>query len=111
MLHFLELPLRHLMEKLDGKFTGPATSKGPIGSIITRPAKEWVKPVVQFSSVPICQEAYELLIEFRNNCNPKEFLNDEQSYFFNLSISYFFYISKVQGSNPRCIDYSILDFI
>lgn len=34
LLHFNELPLRHLFEKIDGSTTGPKSSSGPIGKAI-----------------------------------------------------------------------------
>ena len=35
LLHANELPLRHLIEKLDGGTTGPNVFSGPIGSSLT----------------------------------------------------------------------------
>lgn len=35
LLHFNELPLRHIFEYLDGKTTGPTSFSGPIGKILS----------------------------------------------------------------------------
>jgi len=49
LLHFNELPLRHLVIKLDGKTTGPNSFSGPIGKAISTCEK---KPVVNFTPIP-----------------------------------------------------------
>lgn len=79
-LHFLELPLRHLIEEIDGKFSGPSSSKGPIGRIITKPSKDWIQPVVNFKPIPISDQVKHLM----NTLYPEEYLNDDQLYFMNL---------------------------
>lgn len=48
LLHANELPLRHLLQKLDGGTKGPCTHSGPIGSLL--PACEKM-PVVQFEPI------------------------------------------------------------
>ena len=92
-LHYLELPLRHLIEKLDGKFSGPGSSKGPIGSIVTKKSKDWVQAsaVVHFRGVQISQDARDIM----ENCLPQEYLNEEQLYFLNL------WKACVKGNMPK----------
>lgn len=51
LLHFNELPFRHLFQYLDGKSTGPNSLKGPIGGKLI---KCETLPVVQFESID-CQ--------------------------------------------------------
>lgn len=48
LLHFNELPLRHLFQFLDGDTTGPTTFKGPIGTELNNCEK---LPLVKFASV------------------------------------------------------------
>lgn len=48
LLHFNELPFRHLFQYLDGKSTGPNSLKGPIGEKLN---KCETLPVVQFKSI------------------------------------------------------------
>lgn len=48
LLHANELPLRHLLQNLDGGTKGPCTHSGPIGSLL--PACEKM-PVVQFEPI------------------------------------------------------------
>lgn len=51
LLHFNELPFRHLFEHLDGKTTGPSTLRGPIGEKLVACQK---LPVINFQSID-CQ--------------------------------------------------------
>lgn len=51
LLHFNELPFRHLFQHLDGNTTGPSTSKGPVGEKLVDCQK---LPVVNFQSID-CQ--------------------------------------------------------
>lgn len=48
LLHFNELPFRHLFQYLDGKSTGPNSLKGPIGEKLI---KCETLPVVQFKAI------------------------------------------------------------
>lgn len=49
LLHANELPLRHLIIKMDGDTTGPNAWKGPIGQAITKDV--WKKEIVQFEKI------------------------------------------------------------
>lgn len=49
LLHLNELPLRHLLLRLDGKTTGPKCFSGPIGSELQ---KCETIPIVQFTAIP-----------------------------------------------------------
>lgn len=48
LLHFNELPLRHLFEHLDGRTTGPRTNSGPIAQSLDNCEK---LPVIRFKKV------------------------------------------------------------
>lgn len=48
LLHCNELPLRHLINNIDGKTTGPASFKGPIGSKLNECEK---LPIVEFEQI------------------------------------------------------------
>ena len=84
--------MKHLIEKLDGKFTGPSSSKGPIGSIITKSLKDWMKiKVVHFRSVTIPEDAKVIM----SALYPQEYINQEQKYFFDL------WVAVVKGNMPK----------
>lgn len=51
LLHFNELPFRHLFQYLDGKSTGPKSLRGPIGEKLSGCEK---RPVIAFKSID-CQ--------------------------------------------------------
>jgi hypothetical protein len=52
MLHANELPLRHLLKKLDGQTSGPETFSGPIGKDLETCE---LKPVVNFKKVDVVE--------------------------------------------------------
>lgn len=47
-LHANELPLRHLLQHIDGETTGPRAFSGPIGKLLTNCEK---LPIVEFSNI------------------------------------------------------------
>lgn len=51
LLHLNELPLRHLILKLDGKTLSPVQFEGPIGRSICRPEKEIKTKIVRFKKI------------------------------------------------------------
>ena len=48
LLHFVELPLRHLFLHLDGDTSGPKTFSGPIGKLLAAPFNS---PIVNFERI------------------------------------------------------------
>lgn len=56
MLHANELPLRHLLEELDGKTSGPRGFRGPIGKQLQ---KCETLPILPFVSIPACLDHIE----------------------------------------------------
>ena len=50
LLHLNELPLRHLMQNLDGPTKGPATTSGPIGKAILQCEN---LPIVRFQRIAV----------------------------------------------------------
>ena len=53
LLHFLESPLRHMLERWDGKGNDPVTTGGPIGKAIKDLHKpKNLKKFVKFSNAP-----------------------------------------------------------
>jgi hypothetical protein len=48
LLHFIELPLRHLLIEIDGGTTGPYTFYGPIGRLL---ANSETNPVCAFENI------------------------------------------------------------
>ena len=83
--------MRHLITKLDAKFTGPSSSRGPIGSIITTPSRTWIKPIVSFRGVKIPDDARKIM----DAGYPKEYINEEQKFFFDL------WKAVVKGNLPK----------
>lgn len=73
LLHFNELPFRHMFLHLDGKTTGPSTSKGAIGEKLVDCEK---LPVVNFQSID-CQ-----IPEVDRNV-----LSKDQQYLFDISVA------------------------
>lgn len=73
LLHFNELPFRHLFQYIDGKSKGPKSYKGPIGEKLLGCEK---RPVVAFKRI---------------NCEIPEVdrnvLNKDQQYLFDISIT------------------------
>ena len=51
LLHFNELPFRHLFEFLDGKYKGPGIYEGPIGQAMAALSKKVPGNVVKFVSI------------------------------------------------------------
>lgn len=49
MLHLNELPLRHLLDYMGGKTSGPFTYNGPIGKLLD---KCETQAIVEFESIP-----------------------------------------------------------
>ncbi|PHT96468.1 hypothetical protein BC332_34606 [Capsicum chinense] len=74
LLHFNELPLRHLIENLDGKYSGPAEFIGPIGKLLS---KSRDLPVVIFE--PIDNKSFPII-------NPA-ILSTDQKYFYEITIA------------------------
>ena len=50
LLHFNELPLRHVFQNLDGVISGPDSFSAPIGRQLNGAVSEW--KVVKFKSIP-----------------------------------------------------------
>ena len=65
LLHFNELPLRHLFEAFDGVTTGPRSFSGPIGKQIQ--SKIHLNPVVAFEAVGHPDNLLELHDDVANN--------------------------------------------
>lgn len=75
LLHANELPLRHLIIKLDGETTGPNAWKGPIGRTITKDV--WKKEIVQFEKI-------EFKCDIENIDSVSASYSADQKYLFNI---------------------------
>ena len=81
-----ELPLRHLIETIDGKFHGPQAFSGPIGKVICKHPSKWLDNIVQFKKVKLTKKAQPIMNAVMNS-NPEEYLNDDQLYFYKLWVA------------------------
>ena len=81
-----ELPLRHLIETIDGKFHGPEAFSGPIGKVICKSPDKWLDNIVQFKKVKLTKKAQPIMDAVKDS-KPEEYLNEDQLYFYKLWVA------------------------